>query len=97
MREEHIKKGNIRKAQKTEKPTLKTLLPDLKDILTNWTFLFNTLGMTATVFFMGALGPFLPKVLLLKFGVTSEQVGYVIGATITPAMGSKGLAYSYGK
>ena len=91
MRKEHIKKGNIRKAQKTEKPTLKTLLPDLKDVLTNWTFLFNTLGLTATLFYVGALVPFIPKVLLLKFGVTPEKVGYVLGATLTPAMAGMGL------
>ena len=87
MREEHIKKGNIRKAQKTETPTLKTLLPDLKDILTNWTFLFTSLGLSSTLFYVGAHGPFYPKILLMKFGVTSEKIGYVLGAMFTPAMG----------
>ena len=89
MREEHIKKGNIRKKKNSSKPTLKQLLPELKDILTNWTFLFNTLGLTATLLYVGALVPFYPKILLLKFGLTPEMIGYVMGALMTPSMASK--------
>ena len=87
MREKQIKKGNIRRASKTGKPTLKMILPELKDLLTNWTFLFNALAVTAIVLFFGSILPFYPKVLLLKFGVTSEKIGYVLGATLSPAMG----------
>ena len=89
MREEQIKNGNIRKATKAGKPTLKMLLPELKDILTNWTFLFNTLAQVTVMWYYGAMLPFYPKILLLKFGVTSEQIGYVLGAALTPSMGGK--------
>ena len=89
MREEQIKRGNIRRATKTGKPTLKMILPELKDLLTNWTFLFSTLGLSAIILYAGALVPFYAKVLLLKFGVTAEKVGYVLGAALTPAMGGR--------
>ena len=93
MREEQIKRGNIRRATKTGKPTLKMILPELKDLLTNWTFLFSTLGLSAIILYAGAILPFYPKVLLLKFGVTAEKVGYVLGAALTPSMGGKCRCY----
>jgi hypothetical protein len=89
MREEQIKKGNIRKVKNSEKPTLKRILPELRDLLKNGTFMFNTLGLTATLFYVGALFPFYPKILLLKFGVIPENVGYVLGTMITPCMAGK--------
>ncbi len=89
MREEHIKKGNIRKVKNSGRPTLKTILPELRDMLTNWTFLFNALGVTATVFYFGALIPFYPKILMLKFGVLQEKIGYVLGSMMTPSMAGK--------
>ena len=89
MREEQIKNGNIRKATKTGKPTLKMLLPELKDMLTNWTFFFNTLAQVAVIWYFGAIISFYPKILLLKFGVTSEQIGYILGAALAPSIGSK--------
>ena len=90
MREEHIKKGNIRKVKNSVKPTLKMILPELKDLLTNWTFLFNTLGMTATMLYVGGLISFYPKILFLKFGILPQKIGYVLGAVMTPSMAGKG-------
>jgi hypothetical protein len=89
MREEHIKKGNIRKVKNSVKPTLKMILPELKDLLTNWTFLFNTLGLTATLLYVGGLISFYPKILFLKFGILPQKIGYVLGAVMTPSMAGK--------
>ena len=93
MREEQIKNGNIRRATKTGKPTLKMILPELKDLLTNWTFLFSTLGLSAIILYSSVLLPFYPKILLSKFGVTAEKVGYVLGAVLTPSLGGKCRCY----
>jgi hypothetical protein len=89
MREEHIKKGNIRKVKNSGRPTLKTILPELRDMLTNWTFLFNALGLTATIFYFGAVVPFYSKILGLKFGLIPEKIGYVLGSMMTPCMAGK--------
>ena len=89
MREKHIKKGNIRRTKNDRKPSLKIILPELKDLLTNWTFLFNTLGLTATLLYVGALMPFYPKILVLKFGLVPEKIGYILGSMMTPAMAGK--------
>ena len=88
-RQKHIEEGNIKKANSLQKPSLKRLLPELKSLLTNWTFLFNTLGITTTVLFFGSLAPFLPKVLQLKFGLKPEETGYVLGAMLIPTMSSR--------
>lgn len=88
-REEHIEKGNIMRSKSSDKPTLKNILPELKDLLKNWTFLFNTLGLTATLLYVGALLPFLPKILSLKFGVLPENIGYILGSLMTPSMAGK--------
>ncbi|XP_028411530.1 solute carrier organic anion transporter family member 4A1-like isoform X2 [Dendronephthya gigantea] len=85
-REEHIKKGNIRRTKIDRKPSLRIIIPELKDLLTNWTFLFNTLGLTATLLYVGALMPFIPKILMLKFGLLPEQIGYILGSLMTPSM-----------
>jgi hypothetical protein len=89
MREEQIKKGNIRKVKNSEKPTLKRILPELRDLLTNGTFMFNTLGVTATVFYFGAVIPFYPKILSLKFRLLSEKIGYILGTLLVPCTASK--------
>ncbi|XP_046848352.1 LOW QUALITY PROTEIN: solute carrier organic anion transporter family member 4A1-like [Xenia sp. Carnegie-2017] len=86
VRKEEIEKGNLRPAKSAIKPTMKKLLPELKDLLTNWTFIFNTLGLTSTLLFIGALIPFYPKILIVKFGVLPEKVGYVLGSIMAPTM-----------
>ena len=89
LREEQIKKGNIRKVKNSGKPTLKQILPELKDMLTNGTFMFNTLGVTAAVFYFGAVVPFYPKILLLKFRLLPEKIGYILGTLMTPCTAGK--------
>lgn len=88
-RDEQIKEGNIRKSKNTAKPSLKMILPELRNLLTNWTFLFNSLGLTATLLYAGGLIPFYPKILQLKFGLLPENTGYLLGAILTPSMAGK--------
>ena len=89
MREEHIKKGHIRKVKNSEKPNLRMILPELKELLTNWTFLFNSLGLAIGLIYTGALVPFYPKILQLKFGLRPDETGYYLGILLSPSMAGK--------
>ena len=87
-RQEHINKGNLRKANNLKKPSLKKILPELKNLLTNWTFVFNTLGLTSTLLYFGAVAPFIPKILQMKFGLKPENTGYALALMVTPTTAS---------
>ena len=89
MREEHIKKGHIRKVKNSEKPSLRKILPELKELLTNWTFLFNSLGVGIIFIYAGALLSFYPKILQLKFGLRPDETGYYLGVLLSPSMAGK--------
>ena len=83
IREEKLKKRNGKKEAK-----LKEIFPEMKSLLLNWTFLFNSLGASALAVFVGALIPFLGKIIQLKFGLDPVKNGLVLSGVMTPsAMG----------
>lgn len=88
-RQKHIREGNVRKANDSKKAKLKEIFPQLKHLLTNWTFLFNALGVTASIFLTGSLIPFLTKIIQVKFGLNPAETGYLLSAIVTPALAGK--------
>ncbi|XP_028397690.1 solute carrier organic anion transporter family member 4A1-like [Dendronephthya gigantea] len=83
-REKHIREGNLRKENRRKEANLKGIIPELKSLILNWTFLFNSLGVSVGFTFMGGLVPFLGKILQLKFDLDSVSSGYLISATFIP-------------
>ena len=90
--ERAIKEGSLPKRDENLKGNLKDIIPATKLLLTNKTFMFNTLGITAGSIFGGGLATFLAKILQIKFSVSSSLSGIILGAVLIPGMASK-----YGK
>ena len=86
MRQEQVNKGNVRKENNLKRPSMNKLLPELKNLLMNWTYFFNTISRTLSMLFVGALLPFLPKLFMLKFGLKPEETGYALAVVYTPPM-----------
>jgi hypothetical protein len=71
----HIREGNIKPGNDVQ-PCLRKLPSELKELLKNWTFLFNTLGLTCFLFYFGAAAVFFSKILRVKFGLDAVKAGY---------------------
>ena len=80
----HIEQGHLRKPNAVHTPSLKMILPDLKSLLTNWTFIFNVIGAIFTSLYLGAMVPFLPKILIAKFDLKPDQIGYAMAVMTAP-------------
>ena len=85
-REKLIRKGTLDTKRKIEEVKLKEILPELKSLLSNWTFLFNSLGLSGTFIYSASLVPFLGKILQLKFGLDPVSNGYLLSAIMTPTI-----------
>ena len=85
-REKHIREGNLNKKSDIKEARLKEILPELKSLLLNRTLLFNTLGVSVGLIFIGSLIPFLGKILQLKFGLDPVKNGYLLSAVMTPTV-----------
>jgi ABC-type antimicrobial peptide transport system permease subunit len=60
-REKTIREGHLNKKSERKEAKLKEILPELKSLLLNWTLLFNSLGVSVVLIFVGAFIPFLGK------------------------------------
>ena len=80
-RQKHVQKGHIKASTNAQEPSLKKIPFELKELLRNSTYFFNVLGMTCLLFYVGALLPFYPKILRMKFGVSGVQAGYTVAVT----------------
>ena len=58
----------------------------LKDLLTNWSFLFNCMAVNCTLMYIEGLSPFIAKVLILQYGVKAEKVGSALTISALPPM-----------
>jgi hypothetical protein len=87
-REKHIRNRKINKKSEKKEAKVKEILPEMKSILSNWTFLFNSLGLSVLLVFVGALIPFMGKIVQLKFGLDPVKNGYVLSAVLSlPVIG----------
>ena len=77
-RMKHIREGNIKASNDVKHPCLKKLPTELKELLKNLTYLFNVVGMTCFVFYVGPLAIFLTKIVRIKFGLDAERAGYFV-------------------
>ena len=80
-RQKHVRAGNIKPSNDVQRPSLRNIPSELKELLANLTYLFNMLGMTSLLFFVGAIVTFYAKILRIKFGVSSVQSGYIVAIT----------------
>ena len=78
LRAKHISQGHLKRANGVEIPRFKDILPELKHLLTNWTFLFNTLALSILMLFASPIATFFAKILRLKFGLDPMTTGYVL-------------------
>jgi hypothetical protein len=85
-REKHIREGNLNKKSDSSEARLKEILPELKSLFMNWTFLFSTLGLSVAVIFFYSFVPFLGKIIQLKFGLDPVSNGYLLSIVLTPTI-----------
>ncbi|XP_028413377.1 solute carrier organic anion transporter family member 4C1-like [Dendronephthya gigantea] len=81
-RQNHIREGNIKPSNDSKQPSLRKIPSELKALLKNSTYVFNTLGLTCLLFYAATIGTFFSKILRVKFGLDGVSVGYVL-ATIS--------------
>ena len=88
-RQKHIREGHLQGNNASTEAKFKEILCELKTILCNLTFLFNSLGVAVSFTFIGALVPFLGKILQLKFDLDPVKNGYILSAIMTPTIVGK--------
>ncbi|XP_028413378.1 solute carrier organic anion transporter family member 4C1-like [Dendronephthya gigantea] len=74
----HIREGNIKPSNDSKQPSLRRVPSELKDLLKNLTYVFNTLGLTCLLFYSTAIAIFFSKILRMKFGLDAVRAGYVL-------------------
>ena len=70
-----IQKNDQNDQEKSLKEKLIEIPRILKELLTNWTFVFNCLAFNTSLMFAEGLAPFIAKILILRFGVEPTDVG----------------------
>ena len=92
--------GNLEKPKQTYleldfKKNLKDkfheFLAILKDLLTNWSFVFNCMAVNTSLMYSEGIAPFIAKVLILQYGVQPEKVGNALTLSALPTMISMSL------
>ena len=68
------------------KEKLSDLWCALKEVMTNWTFVFNSLGVNATLMYAEGLAPFIAKILILQYGVEPQKVGNALTIAAAPPL-----------
>ncbi|XP_046852310.1 solute carrier organic anion transporter family member 4C1-like [Xenia sp. Carnegie-2017] len=75
---ENKREGFLNATKNMNIPSLKSLPSDLKELLKNRTFVFNTLGITCFAFYTGSIMVFMSKFLRVKFGLDPAKSGYYL-------------------
>ena len=70
----------------TPQEKMAKLPSSLKRLLTNWTFVFNSMAQNCTLLYGEGLSPFVAKILILRFGVAPEKVGNAMTLSVVPPM-----------
>ena len=78
----HIREGNIQASNNVKNPTLRKMPGELKELLKNFTFLFNMLGFTCLTFYAGPIAVFLTKIVRVKFGLDAVNAGYFVSIAV---------------
>ena len=81
---EDIKQIDDKHREMTLKQKLIELPKILGELLTNWTFLFNSLAFNSTLMFAEGLAPFIAQILVLRFGMDPQDVGKALNITLVP-------------
>ena len=68
------------------KEKLAQLPAALKRLLTNWTFITNSMGQNCVLMYAEGLAPFIAKILILRFGVAVEKVGNALTLCAVPPL-----------
>ncbi|XP_028402271.1 solute carrier organic anion transporter family member 4A1-like isoform X2 [Dendronephthya gigantea] len=83
---EEIKRIDDKERDLTLKEKVLKIPKILGELLTNWTFVFNSLAFNSTLMFAEGLAPFIAKILILRFGVKIQDVGKVLNISIVPPL-----------
>ncbi|XP_031557176.1 solute carrier organic anion transporter family member 4C1-like [Actinia tenebrosa] len=84
MRKKAIKKGYIKEDKEELTGSLKKILPSIKSLFTNWTYLFQALGSTFSTLIGLGVGPFFYKLLTGKYGASLTEAGIGIAIILLP-------------
>lgn len=58
----------------------------LKETLTNWPFIFNTMAVNSTLMIAEGMVPFVAKILIIRFGVAIDKVGLALTVAAIPPL-----------
>ena len=84
MRREAQKEGHIPKKDERIRGNMKDILPATLQLLKAPVLIFNTFAITAGSLFGAGIASFMPKILQLKYGLSSFLTGVIIGTIVVP-------------
>ena len=100
IRENNLESANVKekKAQELNFKNIQNKLSELpkilKDLLTNWTFVFNCMAINCVLMYSNGLSPFYAKVIMLHYGVEPEKIGNAMAlAAVLPVIGMPIIFY----
>eukprot|EP00794_Sanderia_malayensis_P000574 gene574-1233_t len=94
-RDQALDKGELQSAEKNIGTGIRGFFRAILNLCKNWTFIFASLGLTVRVFFGASMGSFFSKIIILKFGGSTNVVGMMMGVALLPAMAVGILLGSY--
>jgi hypothetical protein len=83
---DEIKRIDEKNPEKTLKEKMLEIPKMLGALLTNWTYVFNSLAFNSTLMFVEGLTPFIAKILILRYGVEIQDVGKTLNVAIVPPL-----------
>jgi hypothetical protein len=86
---DEVKQIDYRDQKKTLKEKMSEIPKILGELLTNWTYVFNSLAFNSTLMIAEGLAPFIAKILILRFGVEVQEVGKTLNIAIVPPLVGK--------
>ncbi|XP_048584235.1 solute carrier organic anion transporter family member 4A1-like isoform X2 [Nematostella vectensis] len=85
-RDEAIAKGIIQKRDRTT-GNLADIVPATKSMLRNGTYMFQNMALTASTLVGAGAGPFLFKIIRIRYGGTAEVIGLAVALILIPGAG----------
>ncbi len=92
-----IKQLDDNNQNKTLKEKFGEIPKILGELLTNWSFVFNSLAFNSTLMFAEGLAPFIAKILILRYGVPAQDVGKTLNIAVVPPLVGKFCEFSLGR
>lgn len=79
---ENMQEGNIPANDPKIETAPSGIIYATSSLLKNKTYIFNTLALCCTVFYVAAVGPFLIRVIMIKYGADPKKIGLAFGIVL---------------